>query len=315
MKHQDIIRSIENSGDTLGQGSLDYLRGLLQLKPLTYWDYIEVDTLLSIQRPRTDYKDEEIFIMYHQVTELLLKLMLHEIRQLSGPALVPQESFVLRLRRMNRYTGMLINSFDIMKEGMSYEDYNTFRCALAPASGFQSVQFRYVELHCTRLHNLVNAKGKENLPANPSLNDYFENIYWRAAGVDHRTGQKTKTLQLFEDRYLNDLKRLARGLNGFTIEEKLYGFETLQPELIAEMREFDWLYNVEWPLVHLETAKHFLDKRGENKAATGGSQWQRYLHPAHQQRRFFPRVWTPDEIAMWGQKKSATMPLSHEELR
>lgn len=66
----------------LGENPETYLKGLLHAKPINYWDYIELDTLLSLQKSRTKFKDEEIFIMYHQVTELFLKMMLHEIKQL-----------------------------------------------------------------------------------------------------------------------------------------------------------------------------------------------------------------------------------------
>src|SRR5690625_4465483 len=76
---------------------------------------------------------------------------------------------------------MLITSFDVMRSGMSYEDYNIFRSTLAPASGFQSAQFRYLELYCTRLENLINQRGKERLPKNPTMEDMFENIYWKDA--------------------------------------------------------------------------------------------------------------------------------------
>jgi tryptophan 2,3-dioxygenase len=62
------------------------------------------------------------------------------------------------------------------------------------------------------------------------------------------------------------------------------------------------MYNVEWPLTHLNTAKHFLDSKGENKAATGGSEWKKYLHPHFQQRKFFPDLWSAEEINNWGEK-------------
>jgi len=72
--------------------------------------------------------------------------------------------------------------------------------------------------------------------------------------------------------------------------------------LIKELRKFDYFYNVTWPKVHLETAQHYLDSRGETKAATGGSEWKKYLHPKYQQRKFFPSLWTKEEIAHWGEK-------------
>ena len=70
MTSNPIIDKINEKYQNLGENPETYLKGLLHAKPINYWDYIEVDTLLSLQKPRTDFKDEEIFIMYHQVTEL-----------------------------------------------------------------------------------------------------------------------------------------------------------------------------------------------------------------------------------------------------
>ena len=139
----------------LGENPETYLKGLLHSKPVNYWDYIGVETLLSLQNPRTNYKDEKIFIMYHQVTELFLKMLLHEIKQLVELEDFSEEIWLDKINRMNRYVSMLISSFDIMKDGMDYDDYNSFRTALAPASGFQSAQFRYIEIYCTPLANLM----------------------------------------------------------------------------------------------------------------------------------------------------------------
>jgi tryptophan 2,3-dioxygenase len=82
MSNEKIINDIETKYQQLGENPETYLKGLLHAKPINYWDYVEADTLLSLQKPRTNFKDEEIFIMYHQVTELFLKMMVHEIKQL-----------------------------------------------------------------------------------------------------------------------------------------------------------------------------------------------------------------------------------------
>src|SRR5215212_806452 len=111
-----LIEDITAKYRNLGENPDTYLKGLLNSRPLNYWDYVEVDTLLSLQKPRTDFKDEEIFIMYHQVTELLLKLALHEIKQICASNKPTEEFLVNKLNRICRYTGMLINSFDIMKD-------------------------------------------------------------------------------------------------------------------------------------------------------------------------------------------------------
>lgn len=301
MEKNELLQAIIEKYEHLGENPETYLKGLLQAKPINYWDYVAVDTLLSLQKPRTDFKDEEIFIMYHQVTELVLKLMLHELKQITGDTMPTEAVLISKLSRLNRYTGMLINSFDVMKEGMDYDDYNTFRATLAPASGFQSAQFRYIELRCTRLENLMNEAGKKRLPETPSVEEYFEQIYWKDAGLNRQTGKKTLTMRQFEEKYMDNFISLAKQMKGNTLEEIVDRLPNPSETLKEKLREFDNFYNVQWPLVHLNTAKHYLDKKGENQAATGGSEWKKYLHPHFQQRKFFPNLWTKDEIGNWGE--------------
>lgn len=53
-----------------------YLEGIQSAKPLTYWDYIQPEALLNLQVQRTDLPDEMVFIVYHQINELLFKMIL-----------------------------------------------------------------------------------------------------------------------------------------------------------------------------------------------------------------------------------------------
>lgn len=300
MSTDNTLNKIKEKYQNLGENPDTYLNGLLQAKPINYWDYIQVDTLLTLQKTRTDFKDEAIFVMYHQVTELVLKMMIHELKQLVEEDL-GEEIWMDKLGRLTRYTDMLITSFDVMRSGMSYEDYNIFRSTLAPASGFQSAQFRYLELYCTRLENLINQHGKERLPENPSMEDMFDNIYWKDAGYNRKTGKKSLTLRQFEEKYEESFLRLAKKVKGKTLEEKANKMNPSK-ELLAKFKEFDHQYNVAWPIVHLNTAQFYLDSKGETKAATGGSDWKKYLHPKYQQRKFFPNLWTEQELATWGEK-------------
>ncbi|MAY84808.1 MAG: tryptophan 2,3-dioxygenase [Flavobacteriales bacterium] len=296
-----LIDQIHQKYSSEGENPETYLKGLLHAKPINYWDYVEVETLLSLQKPRTNFKDEEIFIMYHQVTELVLKMIVHEIKQMSEEEF-NETIWLDKLNRIIRYTDMLITSFDVMKSGMNYDDYNTFRNTLAPASGFQSAQFREIEIYCTRLENLLNIQGKERISKNPSIGDYFEHIYWKDAGLDRKSGKKSLTLRQFEEKYLDRFLRLAEKCEGRTLEETILQNEHSEA-LKERLKAFDYFYNVKWPMVHLETAQHYLDKKGENKAATGGSEWKKYLHPKFQQRKFFPSLWSAEEIEDWGKDK------------
>lgn len=131
----------------------------------------------------------------------------------------------------------------------------------------------------------------------------FEYIYWKDAGTNRQTGKKSLTLRQFEEKYLDNFIALSRKVKGKTLAEKAKQFSNPSEELIQKLKAFDSFYNVKWPLVHLETAQHYLDSKGENKAATGGSEWKKYLHPKFQQRKFFPELWNEEDLSKWGHEK------------
>ena len=68
---EKIINVLDDKYEKIDQDLDDHLEGLLQSKPITYWDYMHTDALLNLQIPRTNFPDENVFIMYHQITCLL----------------------------------------------------------------------------------------------------------------------------------------------------------------------------------------------------------------------------------------------------
>ncbi|HZX59386.1 MAG TPA: tryptophan 2,3-dioxygenase family protein, partial [Mucilaginibacter sp.] len=94
---------LQEKYEAMGQDMVSYLDGLLHADFLTYWDYIHLDTLLSLQSPKTPFPDEEIFIMYHQITELYFKLVLHECKQITERQPLTADFFTARLKRINSY--------------------------------------------------------------------------------------------------------------------------------------------------------------------------------------------------------------------
>src|SRR5690625_4799051 len=133
---KDLLNSIEKKYQDLGQDPKTYLKGLLQAKPLTYWDYIQVETLLSLQRPRSAFTYEEIFIMYHQVIALFQKMLLHAVKQLQEAEEVIEIGWIDKMSRIDRYVETHLNTFNNMSYEMEYDHYNNFRHTLAPASSF-----------------------------------------------------------------------------------------------------------------------------------------------------------------------------------
>src|SRR5690606_26789579 len=151
--NETILEALEQKFEAINQKTETHLEGLLWSKPITYWDYIQTDALLNLQTQRTVLPDEMVFIMYHQVNELLFKMILWEIDQLCHTEKPKTDYFTEKLRRISRYFDMLTTSFDIMGDGMEVEQYMKFRNTLTPASGFQSAQYRLIEFSSTDLIN------------------------------------------------------------------------------------------------------------------------------------------------------------------
>lgn len=286
----------------LGQDMSAYLDGLLYSNSLTYWDYIHVDTLLSLQTPRTDFPDEIIFIGYHQITELYFKLVLHEITQLQEHFADPAQR-LLRLRRVNNYFRHLAHSFDVMANGMEAEQFLKFRMALLPASGFQSVQYRIIEIHLTAIYNLVQAEIRPTLPPDSPVEALFDKVYWKYGNRDEASGKKTLTLQMFEKKYDDKLLTLSREQAGNNIRARYWALppeERAEAELIVELKKLDLSANVFWRLSHYKTVVRYMQRPDGDVAATGGTNWQKFLPPRFQRVIFFPELWTDEEKNEWG---------------
>ena len=70
--------------------------------------------------------------------------------------------------------------------------------------------------------------------------------------------------------------------------------------LIKAMRHYDYTVNITWVMAHYNAAVHYILGENGDGEATGGSDWQKYMHPKYQKRIFFPELWTSEEIDKWG---------------
>ncbi len=299
-----ILKLQEKYKDS-GQDISSYLDGLLYQRYLTYWDYIHLDTLLSLQVPRTHFPDEEIFIMYHQITELYFKLILHEEKQIVDDKSQKESFFIEKLNRINNYYKALISSFSIMIRGMEREQFLQYRMALLPASGFQSAQYRMIELYATPLENLVHASEKNNFSSQDSIETLYENIYWKKGATDIKTGKKTLTLKQFEYRYTPRFIRTAKQLEKNTIYQKFLNLPAKSQHnkaLIEALKGMDINANINWPLMHLGSAHRYLNQENTSIEATGGTNWKEYLPPSFQHVVFFPSLYSKDELNNWGKE-------------
>jgi tryptophan 2,3-dioxygenase len=300
---EEVIRQISEKYEAIGQDPMTHLKGLLQAKPITYWDYIQTDALLNLQTQRTLLKDEMVFIMYHQINELLFKMILWEIEQIAKNESLTTRFFSDRLGRISRYFDMLSSSFEIMGDGMEAEQYMKFRDTLTPASGFQSAQYRKIEFASTELINLVDNRFRATIDRDTSFEHAFDHLYWQAAGKDHKTGKKTALLAFFEERYMEDFIDFMKTYNTLNLWSRFQSLpegDRQNIQLQNAMRHYDHTVNVRWVMAHYNAAGKYLNSGKKPVEATGGSEWQKYMHPRYQKRIFFPDLWTNDELENWG---------------
>jgi tryptophan 2,3-dioxygenase len=244
-----------------------------------------------------------VFIMYHQINELFFKMILWELDQLADKEDLTADFFAERLNRISRYFDMLSSSFTIMGDGMEVEQYMKFRDTLTPASGFQSAQYRMIEFASTELINLIDIRFRDNIDRDTSFSNAFEHLYWQAAGKDYATGKKSALLANFENRYMDDFVSFMKKYNKLNIWTKFKSLPTetqADVKLVNAMRHYDHTVNVLWVIAHLNAASKYLNSGKKTAESTGGSEWQKYLHPKYQKRVFFPELWSEDELENWG---------------
>jgi tryptophan 2,3-dioxygenase len=243
--------------------------------------------------------------MYHQITELFFKLCIHEFEQIADQENLSAKFLLERVRRIVRYFDGLVTTYDIMVDGMDKEQFLKFRMALLPASGFQSAQYRIIELYSTDMSNLLNKEYLANNPSvmNAPVSEKYEHIYWKTGATELATGRKTLTLKQFEEKYKDEFLRLAEACVKGNIYAKYKGLpeaDKKNPELIQTLRELDANVNVNWCLMHYKSAVRYLQGDPDIIAATGGTNWQKYLPPRFQRVTFYPELWSAQELAEWG---------------
>ena len=142
---------------------------------LTYGSYLRLPELLAQQVPQVDppVHDELLFITVHQAYELWFKQLLHELGAVRDAMAADQTWRAGQLlRRGHVIERLLVSQIDVL-ETMTPQDFLEFRAALAPASGFQSVQFRELEFlsgakderYLSRFRDLSGRTGPAGPPA------------------------------------------------------------------------------------------------------------------------------------------------------
>ena len=148
----------------------------------SYGGYLQLDLLLSAQKPRSSHHDEMLFIIQHQTSELWMKLLVHEltaaIAHVRAGELEPCFKILARVKQIPR---QLFEQWSVL-ETLTPSEYVEFRHVLGPASGLQSFQFRAIEFllgnknaarGSLHRHDAGTEKLLEKLLGSPSLYDEF----------------------------------------------------------------------------------------------------------------------------------------------
>jgi tryptophan 2,3-dioxygenase len=243
---------------------------------LTYGSYLRLDELLRQQQPQAEpaAHDELLFITIHQVYELWFNQLLHELTaardgMLAGDTYHPR----VQLERCHVIARVLVTQVDVL-ETMTPQDFLAFREQLAPASGFQSVQFREVEFlsgakdqaYLKRFRGLTTDEQQrlERRLAEPSLWDGFLAILAKA-------GFPTETAESRMDAMREVAHDRARHGPVWDLAEALVQHDAL----FAQWR-----------------ARHVLmvERQIGTKSGTGGSSGAPYLR-SRLELRFYPELW------------------------
>ncbi|WP_174615915.1 tryptophan 2,3-dioxygenase [Virgibacillus ihumii] len=256
------------------------------LKKMTYGDYLQLDQLLSSQKRLSDHHDEMLFIIIHHVSELWLKLIIHEtqgaIEAIQKDDL--RTSFKM-LSRVSKTQGQIIQAWDVLST-LTPAEYMEFRDKLGNASGFQSYQYRLVEfvLGYKTPHILKIYKK------NPEIHAVLEDAYHKPGLYDvaiealarngfdinpevlNRDVSKTyEKDESVEKAWMEVYKNVSVNWELYELAEKLVDIE-------------DWFQ--QWRFRHMKTVERIIG----HKKGTGGSSGVGYLKSVLDH-YFFPELW------------------------
>jgi tryptophan 2,3-dioxygenase len=253
---------------------------------MSYGDYLQLDTLLSAQKPLSDRHDEMLFIVIHQATELWMKLAIHELRrareQVREERLPPAFKGLARVARIQ---AQLIQSWDVLST-LTPADYTSFRAQLGQSSGFQSYQYRLIEfiLGNKQAAMLGPHRHRSDLhgPLETELNT--PSLYDEAIRLLARRGFAVDEAVLTRDvtqPYAADASVRAAWLQVYRDTERHWDLYELAEELVDLE---DWFQ--QWRFRHVTTVQRIIGL----KPGTGGTAGVAYLRKALDI-RFFPELW------------------------
>ncbi|MGD7045325.1 tryptophan 2,3-dioxygenase [Jeotgalibacillus proteolyticus] len=253
---------------------------------MTYGEYLSLDQLLDAQNRLSDHHDEMLFIVIHQVNELWMKLILHEltasIKAIQNNKL---DASFKKLARVSRIQAQIIQAWDVLST-LTPAEYSEFRESLGNASGFQSFQYRMIEfaLGYKTTHILKIYEKDQKLSQSlhdalhaPSLYDSAVQALIRAGfPIDHNVLGRNMTEPYTENdsvlqAWLSVYKNKEENWDLYQLAEKLVDIEDGMQQ---------------WKFRHMKTVERIIGF----KQGTGGSSGVHYLKKVLDQ-RFFPELW------------------------
>lgn len=256
------------------------------LHDMTYGDYLHLTPLLASQHCLSDHHDEMLFIIIHQVSELWMKLTIHELTSaIEAIADGKMQAAFKMLARVSKIQTQIIQAWDVLST-LTPAEYMEFRDKLGKASGFQSYQYRLIEFalgyktshilkiyekdpvlykkleksyHAPSIYDVsIKALARAGFAINPAL---LTRDFSKTYGGDPTVEAAWRKVYQHVDQYW-DLYQLA---------EKLVDIE-------------DWLQ--QWRFRHMKTVERIIGF----KIGTGGSSGVNYLKQVLDH-RFFPELW------------------------
>jgi tryptophan 2,3-dioxygenase len=248
---------------------------------LTYGSYLHVPELLAQQVPQVspEVHDELLFITVHQAYELWFKQLLHELTAVRD-LMSSGQTWKARqlLHRVHVIERLLVSQIDVL-ETMTPQDFLEFRSALAPASGFQSVQFRELEFlsgakqpgFVRRFRSLTDAERARLAArlAEPSLWDAYVGLL------------ESRSLAVADDKQI--LASLVSVARDRPHHDDLW-------QLAEDLLTHDELAGL-WRARHVQ----MVERQIGTKSGTGGSTGAPYLQ-SRVQMRYYPLLW---ELRDW----------------
>lgn len=256
------------------------------LKDMTYSEYLNLNQILTAQNPLTDQHDEKLFIIIHQVSELWMKLIIHELN--SAIEDIKHDDFRMAFKKLARVTNIqnqLINSWSVLAT-MTPSDYLNFRDSLGNASGFQSYQNRMMEycLGYKTTHALSIYEKNQDIHSQLKTQLETPSIYDEAIRAVARQGfhidREVLSRDITENYVPNESVKEAFRQIYLNTEEyfELY-------EMLEKLVDVEDLYS-QWRFRHMKTVERIIGF----KKGTGGSSGVNYLKRVIDD-YFFKELW------------------------